>query len=263
MELYYQKYPEQTDAADGQVPVIIIPGLFGSTSNWRSFARDLSGDHPVYVIDQRNHGRSPHAQTQSYHDMAADLMAFIEQQRFERVILCGHSMGGKTAMTFSLLHPERVEKLVVLDIAPVKYQHSHAPFLEELMKIDLAALNSRREADRALAEAIPEPATRLFLLQSLTGSPGAYYWRINLAVLYEYMSEIVSFPEVLNEGYTSPVASLFILGELSDYVLPEHYSDIEKKFKSAQFTQVADAGHWLHADQPKSLLKKVSEFLKS
>lgn len=261
MELHFQKYPEQAAAPVGQTPVIIIPGLFGSTSNWRSFARDLSSDHPVYVIDQRNHGRSPHAKTQSYHDMATDLLAFIEQHAFDKVILCGHSMGGKTAMTFSLLYPERVEKLLVLDIAPVTYTHSHAPFLEELMKVDLHSLNSRREADKALAGAIPELATRMFLLQSLTGSPGKYHWRINLPVLHEYMAEIVSFPQSLSE-HSSGVACLFVMGSLSDYVVPEYYPEIEQKFKNVEYAQIADAGHWLHADQPKSLLIAVREFLK-
>lgn len=263
MELNYQKYPEQVtqSESDDKTPIVIIPGLFGSTANWRRFASELASDYVVYVIDQRNHGRSPHADTQTYEDMADDLLSFIDRHELDKVILCGHSMGGKTAMAFALLHSERVAKLLVLDIAPVVYQHTHAPFLEELLKIDLGVLGSRREADRALQSAIPDAATRLFLLQSLTGSPGQYYWRINLRVLHEFMTEIVGFPSSLDDLF-SQVTSLFIIGELSDYVLPEHYPIIEKKFKSAQYAKIADAGHWLHADQHQLLLSTTREFLK-
>ena len=133
-------------------------------------------------------------------------------------VLCGHSMGGKAAMAFSLLNPDRVQKLAVLDIAPVSYQHSHAPFLESLLAVDLAGLKSRAEADKAVASAIPDQATRLFLLQNLTGSPGHYHWRINLAVLHEFMSEIVGFPTELLANLSANLPVAFIHGELSDYL---------------------------------------------
>jgi len=263
MELYYQRYPEQESQAelDGRAPIIIIPGLFGSTSNWRGFARKLAEQYRVYVIDQRNHGRSPHAETQTYTDMANDLLIFIDQHKLDKVVLCGHSMGGKTAMTFSLLYPERVQKLAVLDIAPVTYEHTHAPFLEELLKLDLSGLGSRREADEALKKAIPDDATRLFLLQSLAGSPNSYFWRINLPVLQEFMQDIVGFPDSL-DGFSSKVSSLFVMGELSDYVRPEYYSKIESKFINTQFVRIPAAGHWVHADQPSLLLSAMLEFLK-
>ena len=176
MKLYSQHFPDDlsVDQLRHHLPMIIIPGLFGSTANWRSFARKLSVTQPVLVVDQRNHGRSPHAGTNTYDDMVADLIELCDHLSIEKAIFCGHSMGGKTAMQLALNHQERVEKLIVLDIAPVKYQHSHAPFLEGLMDIDLSALKSRSEADRALQDVITDTATRLFLLQNLTGSSGSY-----------------------------------------------------------------------------------------
>lgn len=259
MQLYFQSYPEVLSRPE---PIIIIPGLFGSSTNWRSFAKALSNEYDVYVVDQRNHGRSPHADSQSYADMAADLLSFLDFHSIEQAVLCGHSMGGKTAMVFSLLHPERVKKLAVLDIAPTTYLHSHAPFLESLLEVDLSQLQSRAEADRAIVEAIPETATRLFLLQNLTGSPGRYRWRINLAVLHEYMTEIVGFPSHLLDKLVCESQTAFIHGELSDYVGHEHRDEIDRWFPNAEFVQIAAAGHWLHVDQPTAVQNALEEFLK-
>jgi len=264
MQLNYQRYPEEpgSDLLTGD-PVIIIPGLFGSTANWRSFARKLSADYLVYVIDQRNHGYSPHADSNSYADMVADLLEFIDERGFDSVALCGHSMGGKTAMAFSLLHPARVAKLAVLDIAPATYTRSHAPFVEAMMQVDLQVLKSRLDADTALKATIPDMATRMFLLQSLTASPGHYRWRLNLAALHKYMPEIMSFPDHLLSTRSSNVETVFINGALSDYVQVEHKSKIKDYFTNVTYVEIADAGHWLHAEQPKSVLVALLEFLKN
>lgn len=262
MQLFFQSYPESDEiGADSRAPLIIIPGLFGSTNNWRSFARAMGEHYPVIVIDQRNHGRSEHADSHTFADMSNDLLEFIDQQGFERVIPCGHSMGGKTAMMFSLLQPERVERLLVLDIAPVTYQHSHAPFLDELMKIDLASLQSRRDAEAALRATIPDSGTRMFLLQSLVGAPGNYQWRLNLPVLRQYMPEIVSFPDEILSNRVSDVATVVVFGEESEYVQPQHQKKILRYFPSAQFVGIPGASHWLHIDQPKRVLEAVLNFV--
>ncbi|NND00142.1 MAG: alpha/beta hydrolase, partial [Gammaproteobacteria bacterium] len=158
---------------------------------------------------------------------------------------------------FTLEHSARVERLQVLDIAPVAYSHSHAPFLEALMEVDLAGLKSRSEADRKLQAVIPDNATRLFLLQNLSGSAGAYTWRINLPVLHKFMPQITGFPEVHNSVANK---ALFIAGELSDYVLSRHHAGILELFPNSQFISIADAGHWLHVEQPQRVLEVVSEF---
>jgi len=220
MQLFYQQYPQEQTATDfnGQSPVVIIPGLFGSTINWRSFARNLSKEYFVIVVDQRNHGESPHADSHSYSDMVADLLLLVDTLGFEKVTLCGHSMGGKVAMAFALLYPERVDKLAVLDIAPVAYSHSHAPYIKALMQVDLSALGSRNEAEHALRTTIEDTPTRLFLMQSLVGSPGKYRWRLNLPILYQYMSDITDFPEQVLAGLSNELESLFLIGGDSDYV---------------------------------------------
>lgn len=262
MQLYFQRYPEGADLQeDSRPPAIIIPGLFGSTSNWRSLARSMGEHYPVIVIDQRNHGRSPHADSQTYADMAQDLLDFVDHQGFEQCIPCGHSMGGKVAMVFSLLYPERVARLAVLDIAPLPYTHSHAPFLDELMKIDLSSLPSRSAADRALQHAIPDIGTRLFLLQSLTGSPGNYHWRLNLEILHRFMPDIVGFPTDELAGKFSDVTAMFVFGENSDYVRAEHHERCRSYFPNVQFEGIPDAGHWLHIEQPKAVLDTLLHFV--
>jgi len=272
MELNYSVYPSETDlSALKKPPILIIPGLFGSNVNWRSFANKLSDGNVVIAIDQRNHGRSPHRDSNTYFDLVDDLFSFLRTHNIEKIIACGHSMGGKTAMLFCLLHPARVERLVVLDIAPVAYQHSHAPFLEALLDIDLQTLKSRKEADRALQGIIPETSTRLFLLQSLTGSPGDYKWRLNLPVLHQFMPMIVSFPDEalvrqkteMPDNVPSKIPVLFVRGSESNYVLPEHSASIAKLFENVDIKTLQEAGHWLHVDQPMALLNTLQIFLKN
>jgi len=264
MQLFYQQYPEDSSQVNSDhSPIIIIPGLFGSTVNWRGFARNLSKEYLVYVVDQRNHGESPHADSHSYADMVADLLQLVDDLGLERVTLCGHSMGGKVAMAFSLLYPDRVDKLAVLDIAPVAYTHSHAPYIKALMAIDLSQLASRSDAEKALQESIPDMATRLFLMQSLVGSPGNYRWRLNLAILYQYMSDITSFPEQDLVGMSSDLKPLFLTGSNSDYVLEQHNDAIKYYFPKAVFNEIEGAGHWLHAEQPKRVLEALTVFLKN
>lgn len=264
MKLYYQTYPESLDiSALDQTPIIIIPGLFGSTSNWRSFAKALGDDYPVIVVDQRNHGRSPHADTQSYFDMSDDLLELLDSLGLEQAILCGHSMGGKVAMVFSLLHPERVSRLAILDIAPVVYSHSHAPFLDALLDIDLSQLESRSAADKALQSAIPDTGTRLFLLQSLTGSSKNYQWRLNLPVLNSEMSKIVGFPSSELEGMINSVDACLIYGDESTYVVEKHQAAVLTYFPQVEFTGIPNAGHWLHVEQPKLVLEALRTFLQN
>lgn len=264
MKLHYQIYPETTEPLDlsACVPLILIPGLFGSTSNWRGFARQYATNmgerHPAIILDMRNHGRSPHADTNSYADMVDDLLEFFDHHGIQQADICGHSMGGKVAMLFALQHAEKLRRLVVLDIAPVIYSHSPAPFLPQLLEVDISQLGSRAEADRLLQPIIADTPTRLFVLQSLSGSPGAYFWRLNFAVLQQYIDQIVGFPEVAGQAN---LPTLFVNGEESDYLLDKHHDKILQKFPNTQFQPISQAGHWLHADQPKRVLEVVSEFL--
>ena len=275
MNLHYQIFPETLDESDlaESVPLVILPGLFGSIANWRSVARKyadsavgtdpadrINAPRPVIVIDQRNHGQSPHAPSHTYADMVSDLESLCESLGLTRIVLCGHSMGGKVAMLFALNNPNMLEKLAVLDIAPVRYSHTHAPYIEALMQLDLQALKSRSEADRLVQQAIPDTATRLFLLQSLTGSVGSYHWRLNLPILLQYMDDLIDFPSI-DKVVDTP--ALFLAGANSDYVSEQHHRLITRLFPQAQFATIQNAGHWLHAEQPALVLQALHKFIES
>ena len=260
MELYYQSYSPEKPS--NQTPIIIIPGLFGSTVNWRSFAQKLAESYSVTVIDQRNHGNSPHANSNTYADMVNDLLMLCDRLNYDQVLLCGHSMGGKVAMLFSLLYPHRVKKLAVLDIAPVQYEHSHAPYLKALMQINLASLTSRSDAEKALQHTIKDTPTRLFLMQSLVGKTGEYRWRLNLPVLLNDMLEISGFPSDTVKGLISQKQTLFILGGKSNYVTKPHLSAVNNYFPEADIVTIGGAGHWLHAERPQETIEALIKFIK-
>ena len=177
-------------------------------------------------------------------------------------MLCGHRMGGKVAMLFALLHPERLARLAVLDIAPIQYMHSHAPYLRALMEVDLLSLSSRSEAEKALKSSITDASTRLFLMQSLVGKPGEYRWRLNLPILLRDMPEITGFPLLDVDGIVSSTEAVFILGGESDYVDEEGVVKIKTFFPKAECFTVDGAGHWLHAERPNEVFEVLIEFLK-
>lgn len=262
MLLNYQRFPEEDDAPVKQgenVPLVIVPGLFGSISNWRGLARKLSQARTVYVVDQRNHGRSFHADTHTYADMVGDLINLCDHLQLKTIDLAGHSMGGKVAMLLALERPALISRLLVLDIAPKKYSHTHAPFLREMLNIDLSSLRSRKQADDALQDAIPDTATRLFLLQSLSGSPGDYEWRLNLTVLYNYMDDIIGFPDVTANV---DVPTLVLSGAESTYFREADKDLAEALFSNVSFKVIEGAGHWLHAEQPEKVLNAMQDYLK-
>jgi esterase len=175
--------------------LLILHGLFGSAANWGRIARELAADHRVIVADLRNHGASPHAPDTGYPAMAADVAALLERLSPDApVTLLGHSMGGKTAMRFALEHPGRVARLLVVDIAPRAYRGNQDDVAAALRRLDLDALPSRAAADARLAQWIPDPSLRAFLLTNLVQAEGRLRWRINLPVLADGLAEIEAFP---------------------------------------------------------------------
>ncbi|MGB0497371.1 MAG: alpha/beta fold hydrolase [Rubricella sp.] len=237
-------------------PLLIAHGLFGSARNWNAIAKRLSPGRPVIAVDMRNHGQSPRADSQTYADMAGDLAALIEAEGAPMDVL-GHSMGGKAAMVLALTRPDLVSRLVVADIAPVPYTHSHMGLIDAMAALDLSTVTRRGDADAALAPAIPDAATRAFLIQSLDIGPDRVAWRLNLAALKDQMPAILGFPEVdgIFEGPT-----LFLSGGRSDYVRSEHHARIRGLFPAAEFAAL-DAGHWLHAEAPGPFVEAVERFL--
>jgi pimeloyl-ACP methyl ester carboxylesterase len=239
-------------------PVIILHGLFGNLDNWQTFARQLAEHFMVYIIDLRNHGRSPHLDEMNYRAAAEDLMTFLESQWIYEAHIIGHSMGGKTAMQFAFDHPDLLKRLVVVDIAPKAYPGGHEQIFQAMLGLKPETLESRSEAEEKLAETITDPAIRLFLLKNLSRNKnGGYDWKMNLPVLYRDYKHILSAIE--GEAFEGP--SLFVRGERSDYIQDADWPLIRELFPKAQLTTVPGAGHWVHAEAPKALLEEVKRFL--
>ncbi len=246
------RVPLRTVTQGAGPPLLIAPGLFGSARNWGAIAKRLSDAFTVTAVDMRNHGESPWADGHGYPDMAEDLAGVIDGSSH----VLGHSMGGKAAMVLALTRPELVDRLVVADIAPVAYSHSQMPLIEAMRSLDMGAVSSRGDADRLLADTIPEPGVRAFLLQSLDVK--ARRWRLNLDVLGREMARIVGFPDVEGQ-FTGP--TLFLSGADSSYVRPEHRDRIRALFPEARFARIPGAGHWLHAEKPREVEAAVRAFL--
>ncbi len=262
MKLHHQLYFDHFEPApDAQSTVVVIPGLFGSVGNWRSFAKQLSQHVPVVVVDQRNHGLSPHSDDNSYFDLAGDISELLDDLNISKATICGHSMGGKTAMVFALTEPDRVDKLIVLDIAPVEYSHSHAPILEALKNVDLSLVSSRAQVDQQLTAGIPDKATRMFIMLSLANKNGEFSWRLNVDALYDNLKLIGGFPTAELQGSSFGESCLFVKGGNSNYVKEQHRETIEALFPSVNIQSVKDAGHWLHIDQPQQVIGHVLSFL--
>lgn len=242
-------------------PVVILHGLFGSGRNWVPLANALAATHRVYLPDARNHGASPWGQTMSYRDMALDVLALIERERLERPLVIGHSMGGKTAMTLALQHPQAVGGVAVIDIAPERYADQFSPYVSAMRGLDVAAATSRKEVRQALAHHLGGDAPVDFLMQNLRRHDERFDWRLNLLAVAMCMQDLCGFPEPrLREPYAGP--ALFVAGADSDYVRPESHAGIRTLFAAARIESIADAGHWVHADQPDALLRALQVWLR-
>ncbi|MEN8259399.1 MAG: alpha/beta fold hydrolase [Pseudomonadota bacterium] len=242
-------------------PLLILHGLFASSRNWHTLAMHFASVFRVFALDLRNHGASPRAKPIDYPHMVADILVFMDHHHLKRASLIGHSMGGKAAMWLALEASQRVDRLIVADIAPVAYGHSYAETLLSLKRLPLADIASRKEADLWLGDSIPDPRIRQFLLQNLVLKDGVYDWRIDLDVLHEDSHFILGFPEV-EEGKQFEGSTLFLEGERSTYVLPEHLPLIRRLFPHACVKTLVDAGHWLHADRPEHFAARAMEFLR-
>lgn len=237
--------------------LLIAHGLFGSARNWGVMSKRLSDARHVIAVDMRNHASSPWFSSNSYHNMAADLAEAIGLQPTP-VDIIGHSMGGKAAMALALTRPELVAHLIVADIAPVQYSHTQLPLISAMQSLERATVSSRREADLQLHNSIPDPGIRAFLLQSLDLKTQPPSWRLNLDVLAAEMDKIISFPQFLTQ-FDGP--TLFLSGANSNYVTSAHHAKILTLFPNAQFRQIADAQHWLHAEKPREFEAEIRAFL--
>ncbi|MCW3086330.1 MAG: Alpha/beta hydrolase [Bacteroidetes bacterium] len=254
MKLHFRKYGQ------GQ-PLIILHGLFGQSDNWNSLAKQFGENgFEVYAVDQRNHGLSPHSDEWDYQVMSDDLHELITDNNLTNVILLGHSMGGKTAMQYTLQHPDMVDKLIVADIAPKYYPPQHGDVVKALKAIDFNIVKTRKEAEAILSEYVPDFGTKQFLLKNIYWKEdGLLDWRFNLKTILEKM-ENVGLAITADESVDVP--ALFIRGENGGYVLEEDLNMIHDLFPRSMLETIAGAGHWVHAEKPKEFFEAVMNFIK-
>lgn len=253
MKLFYRKH------GAGQ-PILILHGLFGQCDNWQTIGKKIAdAGFEVYLIDQRNHGLSPHSNEWNYEVMAEDIKELIENNKLEHVILIGHSMGGKAAMQFAENYPHFLHKLIVVDIAPRYYSVHHQTILKALTSVDFTIVKNRKEADEIMAEYIPESDTRQFLLKNIYWrEDGLLAWRFNLPVIAD------NIEEVGKENLTNTICTvdaLFMRGELSDYITESDEHEIALKFPNSQIITIKQSRHWIQAEQPQQFYDKAIKFI--
>jgi esterase len=242
-------------------PLLILHGFLGMSDNWKTIALQFATDgFQVHMLDLRNHGKSFHSDEFSYELMAQDVHEYCKANNLEKINIIGHSMGGKTAMLFATNYPEMVEKLIVADIGPKFYPQHHQIIFEALNAVDFSKKPSRSEVEEIISGYITDFGTRQFLLKSLYWQePGQLAFRFNLAVFNMKMDEIGKpLPEIAI--FNKP--TLFIRGENSNYILDEDFQNIQQHFPDSKIETIPNAGHWLHAENPKLFYEMVSSFLK-
>lgn len=241
-------------------PFIILHGFLGMSDNWKSLGGKFAeAGYEVHLLDQRNHGRSPHTEEMNYEVMANDVADYCSSKNLQEIIILGHSMGGKTAMWVAADHPGLVEKLIVVDISPKYYPPHHQQILDGLEELNEKSLSSRKEAEEFLSKYIKEKGVRLFLLKNL-------YWktkeklalRLNLEVLKEKVEEV---GKALPEGMKFEKPVLFVKGENSNYINKEDEALISQHFPEAEIVEIPGAGHWVHAEKMDKFYDEVLEFL--
>lgn len=264
MKLFYQKFGTGP-------PLIILHGLYGSSDNWVTIAKNIRESFTVYLPDQRNHGRSPHDNTHDYDSMRDDLFELTSDLKLNKFFLAGHSMGGKTAISFAIKWPEMIYGLLVADISPFineNAMHSaynqHIAILRTILSIDLSKISTRKEVESLLSDKISSEKVRGFILKNLQRTKdNNFEWKINVSSLLKNLEKImegIDLREDLQQQVTGfPVT--FLKGEDSGYLPYGDFRGIQKVFPAAKFKKIANAGHWIHTDRPDEVIKYLKELL--
>ena len=239
--------------------VIILHGLLGSLDNWQSIAKQLSEKQEVFIIDQRNHGRSPHTDEMNYQVLSEDLKAFCVQQQIHKTTIIGHSMGGKAAMFFALQYPEMLDKLIIVDIAPSFYDGNHESILFAMAEAPLKSTQSREDIDKFLSARIYDFGVRQFILKNLSrNKEGHFEWKCNLEALILNYRLLMDFPKSEKQFSGN---TYFIKGENSNYINQDNFDACDHYFPNNKMLEIKNAGHWVHADQPALFLEKLKMIL--
>ena len=266
MELFYRKIGEHKPA------LIILHGLYGASDNWMAIAKTWSEDYEVYIVDLRNHGRSPHSDIQSYPSMRDDIIELMDSNKIQKAIVVGHSMGGKVAMRLAMDLPERINSLIVVDIAPKNYQLDndenvarHQKILKGMLNLDLSLLKRREDISLQLVDSIPEERTRQFIMKNLKRNKNqSFSWKLNIELIAKEILNITkgfSDNEIRQNITGFPV--LFIKGANSKYIQETDENRILSIFPIAEIETIENAGHWIHSEQPEQLSQMVLDFLEA
>jgi pimeloyl-ACP methyl ester carboxylesterase len=261
MKLFFRKYGKKNPA------LIIVHGLYGMSDNWVTIAKFLSVNFEVFVIDQRNHGNSPHSDEHNYDLLQNDLFEFMQDQEIEKAVLLGHSMGGKTVMNFAKNHPEMISALIVVDISPKRYdslqlsesKQKHLQILNAMQKIDFKNINRRQEIRESIIAELKEDRIADFILKNLKRVNGKFQWKLNLDTIINKLDDIIDDLDFIEEINGFPI--LFVRGEKSNYILENDIIFIEEKFPAAEILTIKNAGHWIHAEKPEEFINVVLRFL--
>ena len=242
-------------------PMVILHGLFGISDNWVSIARELGEQYTVYVPDLRNHGQSPHSDVLNFSALEDDLLELTEEYSLGEIVLMGHSLGGKTAMHFALHHPEKIKKLIIVDIGLRKTpaDMEHQMLINAMLNVDLSKARARSDVDRQLETTVHSMRLRQFLLKNVYWrNKHALDWRLNLPAINDNLLNMLEGVDIPGQ-YTGPV--LFIRGGRSDYIRDEDLGELKNKFPGLLVKTIPEAGHWVHADSPGVFLQAVRAFL--
>ena len=239
-------------------PLVVLHGVFGSGDNWGTFVKPWQERCTLHLLDLRNHGRSPWAPALDYPHLAADVARYITDNALGPVALMGHSMGGKTALHVAAYHPQTVARLAVIDIAPRAYTPHHQAYLAGLRALDPPTLQNRAQAEERMARHVANVGIRQFLLKSLARTEdGGFTLRLNVDALEANIEQVgKALPADARIG--QPL--LFVRGALSDYISAQDEADISARFPQAQVATVAEAGHWVHVDNPAGLAAVLAPF---
>lgn len=240
-------------------PLFIIHGLFGMLDNWGTFGKDMSESRPVHLIDLRNHGKSFHDDNMTHNDLSEDIFNYMEHYQVDKADLLGHSLGGKAVMQFAMDHPERINKLIVVDISPKAYPPHHQGIIKALETVDFDVVKSRGEVEEVLGQYIPQKSVVSFLTKNLYWTKDKKLdWKFNLHALTKNYNQFVgnAIKFGVFEGET-----LFIAGEKSNYILPQDYFLMKQQFPNYKLVTISNAGHWVHAENPTDLANAIKEFL--
>ena len=264
MKLFCRKY------GNGP-PLVILHGLYGSSDNWVTIAKKLGNSFTVYLPDQRNHGQSPHSQIHDYDSMRDDLFELAGDLNLKKFFLAGHSMGGKTAISFALKWPEMLNGLLIADISPFTNETGrqsiyvqHFTILNAILSFDLDKISTRREAGNVLLEKIPSEKVRELILKNLQRTTdNNFAWKLNAQSILKNLDKIMEGVERQTD-YSQQIIGfpvIFLKGGDSDYIPAVDFRDIRNVFPAAEIIEIPGAGHWIHVDKPDEVVKNLKNLL--